>query len=194
MLALQNDDNEVEQMLLAFSKFMRYTLTNTNQTVTLKDELENTKAYLQIQQLRFAQRLTYNIHAAEDLLSVTCPAFILQPLVENAVVHGIAKVLTPCRLDINIYRTDGCLKISVANNGEPPDPFRLKKVQQLLAGTKPLSSFQTSTGGFAMYNINERLKLFFPDASLQFDSKDGYTTNIITIPRKDLINHENTHC
>lgn len=184
MLALQNDDFDVEEMILAFSKLIRYSLSGSS-TVTLQKEVEQIHYYLSIQKIRFADRLTYQEEILCDISEVTCPAFILQPLLENALAHAISKVLSPCFLTLSITQVGTKYQILVTNNGAVPTPERIAQVNDLLSGKISLDKFQNSDHGFALYNVNQRLKTFFgPSATLQLHSENGITYTKLIFERK----------
>lgn len=185
MLALQNDDFEVEKIILAFSSFMRYSLSNTSQAVKLKEEITMIQHYLEIQQLRFAERLNYSIQITPEIEEIPCPPFILQPLIENAIVHGISKVLHPCQILISCQEKENSLLISIGNNGDPPSSERLIQINEMLNSEIPIQNIQTSTSGYALYNIKERLRLFYKNSSLQLKVDQDFTYSLITITRED---------
>jgi sensor histidine kinase YesM len=117
--ALQIEDGQAAQRMTArLGDFLRLTLENVGtQEVTLKQEMEFLKCYLDIERVRFQHRLTVNIQVEPDALDANVPNLILQPIVENAIRHGIAQRIAPGRLDISAKREEMRLCIEVKDNG-----------------------------------------------------------------------------
>lgn len=89
MLAESNKDFDVSNIIFTFGRLMRYSLSSSKNEVSLKEEIENVKNYLEIQKMRMGDRLQYEFHIESEIDVLLCPRFILQPLVENCIVHGI---------------------------------------------------------------------------------------------------------
>jgi two-component system, LytTR family, sensor kinase len=107
-----------DRMLTDLSDLLRLSFENLEvQEVPLKQELEFLKKYLEIEQMRFHDRLKVDMHISPDTLDATVPNMILQPLVENAIKHGIAPRVSGGRIDINAARSNGHLEINVIDDG-----------------------------------------------------------------------------
>jgi len=117
--ALMNRDVEAaERMLARLSDLLRLTLDSAGEPmVPLKRELEFLEGYLEIEQTRFADRLTVHMKIEPDTLDVRVPSLLLQPLVENAVRHGIAPRTEAGRIEIRARCADGMLRIEIEDNG-----------------------------------------------------------------------------
>jgi sensor histidine kinase YesM len=85
--------------------------------VTLREELDFIASYLEIEQIRFADRLTYHVDAGPDVMQARVPSLVLQPLVENAIRHGVARRARPGRIVISARAEDGMLRLAVTDNG-----------------------------------------------------------------------------
>jgi two-component system LytT family sensor kinase len=115
-------------MIVELSDFMRRVLEDSNrQEVPLGEELEFTRKYLDIQKVRFVERLQCTMNVPSDLLPAQVPMLILQPIVENAIKHGIAKRIQGGALRILASRSNGMLTLSVYNDG-PSLPARSEKI------------------------------------------------------------------
>jgi two-component system sensor histidine kinase AlgZ len=137
-------NRDANRMLARVSDFLRATLAHDGRHEhTLAEELALTEAYLDIEKARLGERLQLAMHAGPDLLDAAVPYLMLQPLVENAVRHGIAPLATPGRIDIRVERADECLCVDVRNDGA-----RLEK-----AG-----------GGIGLANVANRLRHLYGDA------------------------------
>jgi two-component system, LytTR family, sensor kinase len=113
--------DKAEQMVLLLSKFFRYSTQVKNQLYnTLAEELEMVKTYLEVEQVRFEDRMEYSIDLQnEDLNRYRIPSFLLQPLIENAVKHGISKIPHKGIIHIKAYIEGDLLCISIHDNGAP---------------------------------------------------------------------------
>jgi sensor histidine kinase YesM len=117
--ALQLEDVAAAQRMTArLGDFLRITLENVNaQEVTLRREVEFLKCYLDIERIRFGHRLTTDLHIPPETLDAEVPNLILQPIVENAIRHGVATRSAPGRIDVSAWRDNGMLRMRVQDNG-----------------------------------------------------------------------------
>ena len=105
-------------MIVGLSDLLRYTLENAGkQEVPLKEELEFLELYLDIQQMRFSDRLTVEMHVAPETLDALVPNLILQPLVENAIRHGISRRMASGTVGVTAQRDDELLQITIYDDG-----------------------------------------------------------------------------
>jgi LytS/YehU family sensor histidine kinase len=117
-LVYENPDL-ADSMISELSEFLRYSLQyNTRILVSVGDELEILKKYLSIEKIRYEERLEYNISGNQDLLDQEIPSFITQPMVENAIKHGLSENPEGIRIFINVYSLDNYLTIEVSNTGQ----------------------------------------------------------------------------
>jgi two-component system LytT family sensor kinase len=112
------DADKTEKMALSLSDLFRYTINRKGgKESTLNDELNLVRSYLEIEQIRFGDRLKFTIEVESDLLSVEVPMFILQPLVENAIKHGVSKNEGQGEIRVKIIKKGKGIFISVLDNG-----------------------------------------------------------------------------
>jgi sensor histidine kinase YesM len=105
-------------MIACLGDFLRMTLDNSGaQEVTLREELEFLRCYLDIEMIRFSDRLSVQIDVDPQALNYQVPNLILQPIVENAILHGIAPRSVPGKIEVWARRRDGMLRLSVRDNG-----------------------------------------------------------------------------
>ncbi|MFI0429664.1 sensor histidine kinase [Mariniflexile sp. HMF6888] len=110
--------DKTEKMALSLSDLFKYTINRQGKTIsTVNDELDMVRSYLEIEQTRFGDRLEFVINAENDVLNEEIPMFILQPLVENAVKHGVSKIEDKGLIKLDILKTDKGLNIEVIDNG-----------------------------------------------------------------------------
>ncbi|MBA0885079.1 sensor histidine kinase [Flavobacterium undicola] len=112
------DADKTEKMALSLSDLFRHSINQKEKKVnTLGDEIYLVRNYLEIEQIRFGDRLNFNIDVESDLLEVEIPMFILQPLVENAIKHGISKIEGQGEIILKVKKKDNSILISVQDNG-----------------------------------------------------------------------------
>lgn len=167
------DPAQARKLLISLSHFLRQNLTGTTAEITsLEQELKHVKAYLAIEEARFVDKLKVEYDIDEKSLSQMIPPLTLQPIVENAIKHGIKDKREDCLVKITITKKAHGSAISVHDNGQGILPDRLK-----LLGVNSLES-ETGTG-FALYNINRRLTMMFGEkAALNILSDYGKGTEV----------------
>jgi two-component system, LytTR family, sensor kinase len=127
-LMLKNKIEKALEMLSGLSTLLRQTLVvQEEQFIPLKQELIIVREYLTIQQIRFHDRLVVSIAEPQELLNAKVPPFILQPLIENAIQHGFAPYSDSGLIDVNVYREEDRLYISVRDDGGGLRHFPSKK-------------------------------------------------------------------
>ncbi|MEO5563953.1 MAG: histidine kinase, partial [Chitinophagaceae bacterium] len=104
-------------MLMKLSDFLRITLDDPKQKSSLADEIRLMKFYLDIQQIRFEDKLKIEINMPDEVKSAIVPTFILQPLIENSIIHGIAPYSQPATLTVSFTKLNGMLEVEVYDNG-----------------------------------------------------------------------------
>ena len=167
------DSAGLEKAILALSGMLHYILEG-GEWVKLEDEIAFVQKYCDLQRIRFPGFLTVNIHCDPEIKEMKVPKLLLQPLVENAVIHGIEPAARPCTLDVRaeLRQTDHLSRmfISVQDNGCGCDP-------QSLPGKE----------GLGLANVRERLNLAFQEATLSILSQiDAGTQIIIEIPLQSV--------
>ena len=180
MKAYCNDDKETADLVKKLGKFMRRCLEVKDGMVTLESELEFTKSYLELQAARFGDRVSYSIYCEVDRNYKILP-LIIQPIVENAFVHGIEGEKANGKIDIKVFYRSGQVIIEVSDNGQgiPED-----KLRELLA---KLEKNDTSSGkSIGLTNVNKRIKMYHGEQyGLTVETTFGHGTAIrITLPQK----------
>lgn len=167
--AILSGQNDISEMVILLSTFYRTALNRGKDITTLGNELQNIQAYIKIQLLSYSEfiEVVYNIE--NSLSGVPFPNFILQPLVENALDHGLKNSTKPAKsLTITVKKeckTMDCVTIRLEDNGCGMD----EKATELL--------FSTQTKGYGMKNVNDRLRLLYGDNyTLTIDSESGRGT------------------
>ena len=122
---MRSDVEAADLMIDRLSDLLRMSLRSQAQEVTVKQELEILHSYLAIEQTRFQDRLSVAIDVDPNVLDASVPHLLLQPLVENAVRHGIAPRARPGRIEIRARRAEGRLELEVLDSGDGLQPDRL---------------------------------------------------------------------
>ncbi len=176
-MANLEDASTTEKMTNSLGNLFRYNLKTTGAEVLLESELKIIEDYMYLQQMRFGNRLYYDIvcQVADDLVVV--PTFMLQPLVENAIIHGIAKKEIGGKVLIRIWQKAGFLYISVVDTGIGMDEEKLETLKSALQ--EQLSSVV----GIGLGNIYKRIHMMYPNGDMQIYSKKNCATAVqIRIP------------
>jgi two-component system sensor histidine kinase YesM len=185
MLAEINDDEEVVEATYTFSKLLRYSLSSGGNETLLKEEIDNIRHYLEIHKLRMMDRLIYHINIDAYIDKIQCPRFILQPLVENCIHHGISQSRKQGKIHVHVQHKGAYLQIEISDNGAGIPEERLKTILGVLNNTLDRSMLQTNDSGLGLYNVSERVKAYFGEESrLEIESRQGEgTTYILKLKR-----------
>ncbi|RAV17846.1 cache domain-containing sensor histidine kinase [Paenibacillus contaminans] len=167
---------EVSDMVRDLSTMLRIGLSRGKEIITIREELNHVEAYLHLQEKRYNHSFHFHIHVEEGIEGCLLPKVIIQPLVENSILHGIGKMDGEGELWIGIRVSDGNLLITVEDNGFRP--LDLEKIHALLSGTADPDK------GFGIRNVHKRIQLRFGDAyGLTYSVRDeGGTKVIIRLP------------
>ncbi len=156
-LAEADKKTEVVDMVGALSNYFRTSLSKGNDRISLKEEELHVRSYLQIQQFRYKDILEYEIRIPEELGSCLVPKITLQPLVENALYHGIKNKRGKGKIIITGYREGNQVKLFVQDNGMGMTEERL---EQVVEGFKEKEE-RLKKDFYGLYNVNERLRLHY---------------------------------
>ena len=183
MKALAAGDTEVANATRLLGKSMRYVLENTgNKDTTLQKELEHLKVYLQIQQLRFGDRVNFEISVADGIVPEDCRmlGLLLQPVAENAIVHGLEDRESDGMVRIEVHTDGESLCTDIIDNGRGIGKEELEDLNRRLS----TYDGEERTSSIGLYNINRRIKLSYgEDYGIKIESTPGEWTKVsVTIP------------
>jgi two-component system sensor histidine kinase YesM len=193
---LEKNEDELADYVVALSELFRYTITGLNREewVTLAEELEQVRRYLRIMGMRFGDRLKWNIHSEMDDGRLLLPKLIIQPLVENAIQHGIENKLGSGFVSVTVKPSQNpeYFQVIVEDDGAGMDEEKLAKIRaKLTAGV------DRAMESYGITNVQERLRLYSRgDAAgfspLAIESRAGEGTTVtLTIPiRTEVMEHE----
>ncbi|KGE17750.1 histidine kinase [Paenibacillus wynnii] len=182
-LAERGKTDEVVTMIQSLSKFFRISLSKGKNIITIQEELDHIRHYLVIQSFRFKNKFRFEIFADEEVLPYQTIKLILQPIVENALYHGIEMMPDEGLISIQAKLKEGIVEISICDNG-------LGMSEETLKGILTGGSKSGGGSGVGVRNVNERIGLYFGrEYGLSFESEiEEGTTVTITFPA--LINQE----
>ncbi|MBB6732450.1 sensor histidine kinase [Cohnella zeiphila] len=155
-LAGTGKNEEVITMITSLSKFFRISLSKGKQIIPLDDELEHIRNYLIIQKIRYKNKFEFELSASEETKGLLAPKLILQPIVENAIYHGIEPSVDEGRIAIRADVREGKLRLAVEDNGVGMSPERAAGLLAELPGSEG--------AGIGLRNVHERIRLNFGEA------------------------------
>ena len=175
MKALTTGNREVADAVKILGKTLRYVQENTGTAfTTLRKELEHVENYLSIQKLRFGHRINYTLAIEPELdpQSYAMLPLLLQPVVENAVVHGLEARDGIGNISITVARDPDYLRVTVRDNGCGMTAAELENIRSMLEREEA-----DPNAGIALYNIHRRIRLCYgPDCGMELDSEPGRGT------------------
>ncbi|MBW8349798.1 sensor histidine kinase [Bacillus sp. IITD106] len=168
----------ISNLITALSKMLRYNLGKIEKPVTLKDEINNVREYFYIQKTRFGERINFKLDLPDDYASVRLPILTVQPLVENAFIHGIESMESKGEIKVNVEGQGPYTIVSIIDNGTGMDP----KIVQQLKDRKEVTNIskKKDSTGLGLANVIRRLELFYQRTDVvQIESELGKGTTIM---------------
>ncbi|MCR4806655.1 MAG: sensor histidine kinase [Lachnospiraceae bacterium] len=180
-LAEAGDQASVVSMVGSLSKFFRTSLGQGKDQVTIKDELDHVRSYLEIQQVRYQDILEYSIDVPKEVYSAPIPKITLQPIVENALYHGIKNKRGKGTITVTGKTENKCLYIYIEDNGIGMTEEMLEKISRKMNSTENGDQDNSQGEIFGLSNVNERIKLKYGQRyGIHIDSTYGEGT-IVTL-------------
>jgi len=198
--SLLNGLESVANMAELLGDFYRYTISQEENFVSLKEELDNTEVYFQIQRFRFSKKLELEVKVQEDLLSLKVPRILLQPIVENSIVHGLEGRETGGKVGISISRSNRHVYIQVSDDGIGIEEEKLRQINEDLrnirrgfqGGVVGKRDMGKAGMGVSLLNIQERIHLLYGrEYGLYLQSLENAGTDVcMVLPRKLSVKQE----
>ena len=169
-MAYLEEAPSTEQMIEAVSDYFRYNLKDIHHVVTVADEVKNCRDYIYIQQIRFGKRIRFDLQYDEAAAGGRIPALTMQPMIENAIVHGLA--IRGGEILIRICREEENVGITIRDNGFGMDEEKQRLIQSYIEGIDTTGIHSDSIG---LNNVIDRMRVFF---------KDEFVMEINSMPEK----------
>jgi two-component system LytT family sensor kinase len=178
-MAKLEDADTTEKMIIALSNIFRYNLKTPQNEVVLSQELRIAKDYMYLQQMRFGSRIRYSIECKVDMDSVMVPTFLFQPLIENAIIHGLSKKEEGGKVCIRILMKSQNIVITVADTGIGMAEQELKQLKEAF------EQGITERIGIGLGNMYKRVHGMYRNGEVEIFSKENTGTVVrIIIPQK----------
>ena len=185
-LSQLGQNRKAQKVTIRLADYYRKSLSCGADVISVKDEINLTVDYLELQKLRYSEMFDYQIDVSNHIEGKVIPKLSLQPIVENAIEHGFSYSCASGHLRIYDEIKDDVYAIIITDNGAGIAPERVERINAMLSNT--LSTHQVqNVDSFGLKNVNHRLKLFFGDAyGIHIKSLEGKGTEImIKLPRED---------
>lgn len=169
---------ELSEDIYALSKLFRLVLSRGVEDIPVSREVELIGYYLHIQKMRFGKKLDFDIDVEEAIMNVTIPKLILQPFVENAIVHGLESTGEKGILTVTGRREGEAVRFTISDNGVGMSE---EKLAELLAGGEDTSYASERVGHYAIFNVQQRLALKYETFTLNIESEQGEGTRVTII-------------
>ena len=169
--------NSNKNMIYQLSNIFRISLSDGRENIEISEEITHVISYLSLQEIRYDHKFSYHINCNSDLNDILIPKLILQPLVENSLIHGIRSYVEHGIITIDIQQMNNEIKICVKDNGKGISAEKIKEISYNLKN-------HIKTNNYGLYSINERLLINYNDKySMDIHSIPFIETKItITIP------------
>lgn len=172
-MALEHDAQDIVDLVENLTNMLRIGLNRGNEIITVGMEIKHVESYLMIQKTRYEDKLNYEIHVDNDLLSYRMIKLILQPLVENAIYHGIKEKRGQGLIRIMGHLENNRMHFQVIDNGIGMTPDKLEQINDLLKK----DDIKSNEIGYGIFNVNSKIRLNFGDEyGLTFHSTYGVGT------------------
>jgi two-component system sensor histidine kinase YesM len=163
-MARKREASDIAEMVESLSKLFRIGLSNGREIISVQDEVEHIRSYLKIQQIRYRDKLNFSIEFPEKLMQLRVLKLIMQPIVENAIYHGIKERRGLGTIKLSAKQVGATLELYIEDDGRGMDAEQVKKLQRKL--DRPFTETETVVsdaikGGYGLMNIQARMRLTF---------------------------------
>lgn len=149
----QGNDDDAVKMVGALAKLFRISISRGHELITIRDEIQHAQSYLIIQSFRYRNQFSYSFNVDEELMDCLCNKITIQPLIENAIYHGIDRMVDEGEIKVGVHESDdGDIVITVEDNGVGMTEEQCRKI---------MSKERSDSGGIGVKNVDDRLKIYF---------------------------------
>ncbi len=172
--AVLSENYEIDDIVVALSRLMRYTMSNRDKMVTVQEECIYIDSYLQLYEQRYSHKFAFHIELEEKLKNYPVLKFVMQPVVENCIKHGFKGVKREGNVDICIYREKERIYFLVEDNGKGMSEERLQELMEHLQNVE-----ENKFGSIGLKNTFQRLKLTYGEkAGMKIESEEEKGTKV----------------
>lgn len=176
-MAYIENAEKTEHMLESVSDYFRYNLKDCNYVVTFADEIKNVQDYIEIQKMRFGNRIQFQVKYEEEAKKGNVPALVIQPLIENAIVHGIGTMMTGAVIRVLIRKRNEKIEVEVADNGAGMEEDSYSRILNMIENNENV----ITSDGIGLSNVYGRLYGFFQERitfTVHSEKEKGTTIHI----------------
>lgn len=186
-LALMNKDYKISEMVSSLSEFLRFSLNGGGEYCTVRQEIEHAQYYVNIQSIRYPNRFDFQIRSEPELMDRPMLKLLLQPLIENAILHGILKKPGKGSIVVQVERRESGIGFAVSDDGAGIEADRLAELRALLSETGQERQVVLKQSSYGLRNVHQRLMLHYGgDCGLELQSRPTQGTRIsFVIPDPD---------
>ncbi len=183
-LAIINDNTEISQMIQQLTKMFRYSVDQSREFSTIKEELDHINNYVKLQNTRYDNKFKVIYNIEPSLLKVYTIKLLLQPIVENAIYHGIEPSDTNETIVISVEEAQEKIIIKIKNTGVLIQQEHMRQINKKLRNNEPIQGIN-SNKSIGLSNINNRLKLYYKGScGIQFSIENKMTCVTMTLLKK----------
>ena len=178
--AILSGDQETSRLMEKTSALLRYSLDKSTKISTLNEELSCIESYFYIQQQRFEGRVCFRLDIEPNIQNIPMPAMILQPIVENSILHGVKNMTKNAEVSLKAHCYGGSLHIHIEDNGQGIPAEDLEEIQASFEEENPVIS-DSDSSHIGLRNVYQRMKMYYgSDMKLYIESEEGCGT-VVTI-------------
>ncbi|MBN2897177.1 MAG: histidine kinase [Clostridia bacterium] len=178
-LSIMEGADRTSVFIEKLAELFRYSLRNLNEPITLEEEVGNVDAYMYILKTRFGNKIQFKKNIDASVLAFKIPCMIIQPMVENAYIHGLEDLERPGEITLNIFCQEEMMTIEIHDNGKGMEPLQVQHIMQDLSGEELEGHHVT---GIGIRNVIERLKIYYNlttlESFLSIESEEDKGTKI----------------
>lgn len=175
--AIMNENYEIDDIVVALSRLMRYTMSNRNKIVTIKEECSYIESYLKLYEQRYSEKFSYEMHVEKELELYPVLKFILQPVVENCIKHGFKNLGREGHIKIDIFQKENRVILLVEDNGNGIEEEKKKTLIKHMEEVE-----KSDFNSIGLRNTYQRIKLTYgEDADMRIESVENEYTKVYCI-------------
>jgi len=176
MMAELQDEDDISDAVFSLSQLMKYAFNISEKEVSIKQELEYIRRFINLQKIRLGNRIDLKIFC-DNTEKVKCPQFTLQPMVENSVKYGFGKDIHNITIRIDIKLFNNCVYVEIANSGKEIPEDKLNEMNRLLSIGGSLKEY-SSGNGISLENVNNRMRYLHPRTFTMKLSNTGHGVTV----------------